>query len=155
MYFSRISNDVFLKIHFDLTALIFNRISMLVKCDSDISVFILNCSLTSTFCLRRECRGLKPSVLLILALCDWCAVFFGNFARLAIDQNMWFITSCICEQPQVLLQTGKYDIYFHFGINLKLFFIYLYETRRAFYWHCWDKELKILYKIKITECVKF
>jgi len=76
---------------------------MLVKCDSDVTVFILNFSVTSTFCLRRECSSLKPTVLLILALCDWCAVFFGTFARLA---DVWQFPYCICEQPHVLLQTG-------------------------------------------------
>lgn len=97
--------------HIDLTVPIFRRISMLVKCDSDVTVFILNFSITNTFCLRRECSSLKPTVLLILALCDWCAVFFGTFARLA---DVWQFPYCICEQPHVLLQTGKNDIYFDF-----------------------------------------
>lgn len=90
---------------------------MLVKCNSDITVFILNISVTSTFCLRRECSNLRPTVLLILALCDWCSVFLGTFARLA---DVWQFPYCICEQPQVLLQTGKYrnpgfqDSFVHF-----------------------------------------
>ena len=88
---------------------------MLVKCGSDITVFILNFSVTSTFCLRRECSGLKPTVLLILALCDWCAVFFETFARLV---DVWQFPYCICEQPQLLLQTGKYDFYFYFKLPL-------------------------------------
>lgn len=82
---------------------------MFVKCDSDITVFILNFSITSTFCLRRECSSLKATVLLMLSLCDWCSVFFGPFARLG---NVWQFPYCICEQPEVLLQTGKYDFYF-------------------------------------------
>lgn len=110
---AQLSATVHFKNHFDLTVPIFSGISMIVKCDSDITVFILNFSITSTFCLRRECTSLKPTVLLILALCDWCAVFFGTFARLA---NVWMFPFCICEQPQVLLQTGKYDIYFHFQL---------------------------------------
>lgn len=78
---------------------------MLVKCNSDITVFILNISVTSTFCLRRECSNLRPTVLLILALCHWCSVFIGTFARLA---DVWQFPYCICEQPQVLLQTGVF-----------------------------------------------
>ena len=82
-----------------------------MTCDSDAAVFILNASLTSTFCLRRECKRLKPAVLLILALSDWCAVVFGSFSRLSGEKDLWFITSCLCEQPQVLLQTGNDVIY--------------------------------------------
>lgn len=79
---------------------------MFMTCDSDAAVFILNVSLTSTFCLRRECKSLKPAVVLLLAVSDWCAVVMRSFYRLSRDKDLWFVTSCICEQPQVLLQTG-------------------------------------------------
>lgn len=85
--------------------------SMFMTCDSDAAVFILNVSLTSTFCLRRECKSLKPAVVLLLAVSDWCAVVMRSFYRLSRDKDLWFVTSCICEQPQVLLQTGNYVWY--------------------------------------------
>jgi len=81
---------------------------MLIKCDSDATAFILHCTFTSIFCLRHECRGLKSGILLILALSDWMAVLCQTLTSLAREKTMWLATVCICDQPQVLLQTGVF-----------------------------------------------
>ena len=80
---------------------------MLINCDTDAAIFIINCTFTSVFCLRRECKGLKSSVLLVLALSDWLSVFSRTLITLIHDINLWSAAACVCEQPQVLLQTGK------------------------------------------------
>ncbi|XP_068689056.1 uncharacterized protein [Montipora foliosa] len=79
---------------------------MIVTCDSDAAVFILHCSFTSVFCLRRECRRLKPSVLLILAMSEVMAVLCRTFADLPFGKSSWFDVFCSCKHPHVLLQIG-------------------------------------------------
>lgn len=110
--------------------------SMFMTCDSDAAVFILNVSLTSTFCLRRECKSLKPAVVLLLAVSDWCAVVMRSFYRLSRDKDLWFVTSCICEQPQVLLQTGNYVWYLpnlYFQVTVWLPYIFnIYDRKFRF-----------------------
>ena len=80
---------------------------MIVKCDSDAVVFILHCSFTSVFCLRRECWRLKPSVLLILAMSEVMAVLCRTFADLPFGKSSWSDVFCSCKHPHVLLQIGK------------------------------------------------
>lgn len=79
---------------------------MIVKCDSDAVVFILHCSFTSVFCLRRECWRLKPSVLLILAMSEVMAVLCRTFADLPFGKSSWSDVFCSCKHPHVLLQIG-------------------------------------------------
>ena len=40
------------------------------------------------------------------------AVLCQTLTSLAREKTMWLATVCICDQPQVLLQTGKCDIIF-------------------------------------------
>lgn len=84
---------------------------MIVKCDSDATAFILHCTFTSVFCLRRECRSLKSGFLFVLALSDWLAVLCQTFNGLILENSWWLATACLCEQPRVWLQTGKYGTY--------------------------------------------
>lgn len=80
---------------------------MIVKCDSDTTAFILHCTFTSVFCLRHECRKLKASVLMILAISDMMAVLCRKFADVVFQNEMWSDFACMCRHPQVLLQIGK------------------------------------------------
>ena len=80
---------------------------MLINSDTDAAIFIINCTFTSVFCLRCEYEDLKSSVLLVLALSDWLSVFSRTLTTLTHDINLWSAATCVCEQPQVLLQTGK------------------------------------------------
>ncbi|CAH3180559.1 unnamed protein product [Porites lobata] len=79
---------------------------MLINSDTDAAIFIINCTFTSVFCLRCEYKDLKSSVLLVLALSDWLSVFSRTLTTLTHDINLWSAAACVCEQPQVLLQTG-------------------------------------------------
>lgn len=80
---------------------------MIVKCDSDSTAFILHCTFTSVFCLRHECRKLKASVLMILAISDMMAALSRKFANAVFQNGMWSDFTFICKHPQMLLQIGK------------------------------------------------
>ena len=70
---------------------------------SDISLLFLNILLTSVFCLRDECRGLKTIVMLTLVLGDWLAVLIGTSV---LHENFWIALCSTCSTPAVLLHTG-------------------------------------------------
>ena len=80
---------------------------MILKCDSDSTAFILHCTFTSVFCLRHECRKLKATVLMILAISDMMAALCRKFAYVVFQNGMWSDFTCLCRHPQVLLQIGK------------------------------------------------
>lgn len=79
---------------------------MILKCDSDSTAFILHCTFTSVFCLRHECRKLKATVLMILAISDMMAALCRKFANVVFQNGMWSDFTCLCRHPQVLLQIG-------------------------------------------------
>lgn len=79
---------------------------MILKCDSDSTAFILHCTFTSVFCLRHECRKLKATVLMILAISDMMAALCRKFVYVVFQNGMWSDFTCLCRHPQVLLQIG-------------------------------------------------
>lgn len=79
---------------------------MILKCDSDSTAFILHCTFTSVFCLRHECRKLKATVLMILAISDMMAALCRKFAYVVFQNGMRSDFTCLCRHPQMLLQIG-------------------------------------------------